>query len=82
MKFEQRLVIQYLYSPIVRDGLLHSEEIDDSTKDPDKTSTFRELFFNPASYKPFALLMILFILMQSTGTFAIIFYAVNVFQGK
>ena len=81
MKFEQRLVIQYLYSLIVRDGLLNSEEIDDSTKSPDKTSTFRELFFNPASYKPFALLMILFILMQSTGTFAIIFYAVNVFQG-
>ena len=81
MKFAQRLIMQYLYSPIVRDGLLNSEEIDDSTKSPDKTSTFRELFFNPASYKPFALLMILFILMQSTGTFAIIFYAVNVFQG-
>ena len=82
MKFALRLIMQHLYSPIVRDGLLDSGGMDDSTKGPDKTSTFRELFFNPASYKPFALLMILFILMQSTGTFAIIFYAVNVFQGK
>jgi hypothetical protein len=34
----------------------------------------------PSSYKPFLLLMVTFALQQSTGTFAIIFYAVNVFK--
>ena len=34
----------------------------------------------PVVYKPFMLLITLFVLMQSTGTFAIIFYAVNVFK--
>ena len=36
----------------------------------------------PAVFKPFLLLLTLFILMQSCGSFAIIFYAVNVFKGK
>ena len=47
-----------------------------------KNSAFKELFLSPASFKPFVLLLLLFVLMQSTGTFAIIFYAVNVFQGN
>ena len=34
----------------------------------------------PSNLKPFLLLIILFVLMQLTGTFAVIFYAVNVFQ--
>ena len=44
-------------------------------------SPLKELFTSPGSFKPFLLLLGLFVLMQSTGTFAIIFYAVNVFQG-
>ena len=36
----------------------------------------------PAAYKPFILLLATFILQQSTGTFAVIFYAVNVFKVK
>ena len=36
----------------------------------------------PTAYKPFLLLMVTFTLQQSTGTFAIIFYAVNVFKAS
>ena len=54
------------------------------TKDDqvEKKSALKELFSSTASFKPFMLLLSLFVLMQSTGTFAIIFYAVNVFQGN
>ena len=41
--------------------------------------TLAELM-KPTAYKPFLLLMMTFTLQQSTGTFAIIFYAVNVFR--
>ena len=41
--------------------------------------TMSELM-KPTAYKPFLLLMVTFTLQQSTGTFAIIFYAVNVFR--
>jgi hypothetical protein len=34
----------------------------------------------PTAYKPFILLLATFVLQQSTGTFAVIFYAVNVFK--
>ena len=46
---------------------------------PDETGIFRQLM-KPSNCKPFLLLITLFVLMQSTGTFAVIFYAVNVFQ--
>ena len=36
----------------------------------------------PTAYKPFSLLLATFILQQSTGSFAVIFYAVNVFKVK
>ena len=70
---------------LVTDDNVLSSSFKSSKMDPKRTeedvSVFKELFSNPASYKPFILLLLLFILMQSTGTFAIIFYAVNVFQG-
>ena len=44
-----------------------------------KNSTLHELS-KPSAYKPFLLLIGIFILQQSTGTYAVIFYAVNVFQ--
>ena len=44
-------------------------------------SILRDFTSDPSTYKPFILLILTFVLMQSTGTFAIIFYAVNVFQG-
>ncbi len=34
----------------------------------------------PSAYKPFLLLLAVFVLQQSTGSFAVIFYAVNVFK--
>ena len=37
-------------------------------------------FQSPRCYKPTLILISLFFLMQSTGTFAVIFYAVNIFQ--
>ena len=46
-----------------------------------KVSLIRQMK-RPAVFKPFLLLLTLFILMQSCGSFAIIFYAVNVFKGK
>ena len=52
--------------------------------DPGKngfTKTLAELA-KPEAYKPFLLLLVTFTLQQSTGTFAIIFYAVNVFKVK
>ena len=72
------------------DSLLHNgtvsggapEEFRLAQSQSAKNSAFKELFLSPASFKPFALLLLLFVLMQSTGTFAIIFYAVNVFQGN
>ena len=71
------------------DSLLHIETVSSGAPDEfrlaqsqkAKNSAFKELFLSPASFKPFVLLLLLFVLMQSTGTFAIIFYAVNVFQG-
>ena len=44
-----------------------------------KHSTLHELR-RPSAFKPFMLLIGVFVLMQSTGTYAVIFYAVNVFQ--
>jgi hypothetical protein len=44
-----------------------------------KMSTLRELT-KPSAFKPFILLILVFVLQQSTGTYAVIFYAVNVFQ--
>ena len=72
------------------DSLLRNETISGGAPDEfrlaqsqkAKNSAIKELFLSPASFKPFALLLLLFVLMQSTGTFAIIFYAVNVFQGN
>ena len=46
-----------------------------------KNSTLHELS-KPSAYKPFLLLIGIFVLQQSTGTYAVIFYAVNVFQVK
>lgn len=46
-----------------------------------KNSTLHELR-RPSAFKPFMLLIAIFVLMQSTGTYAVIFYAVNVFQVK
>jgi len=43
------------------------------------SGTLQELS-KPTAYKPFILLLAIFLLQQSTGTFAVIFYAVNVFQ--
>jgi len=34
----------------------------------------------PSAYKPFILLMVMFTLQQACGGFAVVFYAVNVFQ--
>jgi hypothetical protein len=34
----------------------------------------------PSAYKPFMLLMVMFMLQQACGGFAVVFYAVNVFQ--
>jgi hypothetical protein len=34
----------------------------------------------PSAYKPFILLLVMFTLQQSCGGFAVVFYAVNVFQ--
>ena len=44
-----------------------------------KHSTLHELR-RPSAFKPFMLLIGVFVIMQSTGTYAVIFYAVNVFQ--
>jgi len=44
-----------------------------------KDSAFHQLK-RPSAFKPFLLLIAIFILMQSTGTYAVIFYAVNVLQ--
>ena len=44
-----------------------------------KFSTLHELK-KPSAFKPFLLLIGVFVLQQSTGTYAVIFYAVNVFQ--
>ena len=44
-----------------------------------KFSTLHELR-KPSAFKPFLLLIGVFVLMQLTGTYAVIFYAVNVFQ--
>ena len=43
------------------------------------TSTLDELK-KPSAFKPLLLLITVFALMQLTGTYAVIFYAVNVFQ--
>ena len=43
------------------------------------SSTFTELQ-KPSAFKPFLLLIVVFVLMQATGTYAVIFYAVSVFK--
>ncbi len=37
-------------------------------------------FRQPSAYKPFLILVTTFFLQQTTGTYAVIFYAVNVFR--
>ena len=38
------------------------------------------LFRRPAAYKPFLILMFVFVFQQLSGSYAVIFYAVNVFR--
>ena len=51
----------------------------------DETNHFKKTLSElkkPSAYKPFLLLLAIFVLQQSTGSFAVIFYAVNVFKEK
>ncbi len=50
---------------------------------PDEANHFKKTLselMKPSAYKPFLLLLAVFVLQQSTGSFAVIFYAVNVFK--
>ena len=45
-----------------------------------KLSYKLSLFRRPAAYKPFLILLFVFIFQQLSGSYAVIFYAVNVFR--
>ena len=60
-------------------GDLSSKLLKSGDQGSNQGNLLRQLI-KPSCFKPLILLVFLFILMQSTGTFAVIFYAVNVFQ--
>ena len=59
--------------------ILHEAHSTSESQDEDEKSLLVR-FREPRVYKPFALLVATFFLQQASGSFAVIFYAVNVFR--
>jgi len=45
-----------------------------------ESESLMEAMMKPSAWKPFILLLVMFTLQQACGGFAVVFYAVNVFQ--